>query len=195
MGAAFVPSLTTDLADVSATAPATGQVLVYSGSPAKWTATPQSSLAAGALSTAFASDRVLVGQGTGVPATDALLAWDTANHRLGIGGPPSNDLTVRQSTDSQSGGGIAVTRANGTTTTYLIQGGDDFFYNLSTGVGVKFYASGGLALVVGNAGVGFNGASQVARGTITGSRSGNAALANLLTYLASRGDITDNTTA
>jgi hypothetical protein len=45
------------------------------------------------------------------------------------------------------------------------------------------------------AGVGFNGTDPVAKGTITGSRGGNAALAALLTYLASRGDITDSSTA
>lgn len=43
--------------------------------------------------------------------------------------------------------------------------------------------------------IGLNGSAPVAKGTITGSRGGNVALANLLTYLASRGDITDSTTA
>jgi hypothetical protein len=43
--------------------------------------------------------------------------------------------------------------------------------------------------------LGLNGAAPVAKGVITGSRGGNAALASLLTYLASRGDITDSTTA
>lgn len=43
--------------------------------------------------------------------------------------------------------------------------------------------------------IGLNGATPVAKGTITGSRGGNAALASLLTYLASRGDIIDNSTA
>lgn len=47
--------------------------------------------------------------------------------------------------------------------------------------------------IVGN--VGFNGSAPVAKGTITGSRGGNAAVASLITYLASRGDITDSTTA
>ncbi len=41
--------------------------------------------------------------------------------------------------------------------------------------------------------LGLNGSSPVAKGTITGSRGGNAALASLLTYLASRGDIVDST--
>jgi hypothetical protein len=63
----------------------------------------------------------------------------------------------------------------------------------SAGVlGVSNGSSGDGALRVGN--VGFNGTNPVAQGTITGSRGGNAALANLLTYLASRGDIIDSTT-
>jgi hypothetical protein len=51
----------------------------------------------------------------------------------------------------------------------------------------------GNVTFVGN--VGFNGSAPVAKGTITGSRSSGTALASLLTYLASRGDITDSTTA
>lgn len=43
--------------------------------------------------------------------------------------------------------------------------------------------------------VGFHGAAPVGQATVTGSRGGNAALASLLTALAARGDIIDNTTA
>jgi hypothetical protein len=43
--------------------------------------------------------------------------------------------------------------------------------------------------------LGFHGATPVAKQTVTGSRGGNAALANLLTALANLGLITDNTTA
>lgn len=43
--------------------------------------------------------------------------------------------------------------------------------------------------------VGFFGTAPVAKGAITGSRGGNAALASLLTYLASLGLITDSSTA
>jgi hypothetical protein len=43
-------------------------------------------------------------------------------------------------------------------------------------------------------GVGFNGSAAIAKPTITGSRAGNAALASLLTALASYGLITDSTT-
>lgn len=63
---------------------------------------------------------------------------------------------------------------------------------------IEWYQTNNLHVngALGHAGtkVGLNGAAPVTKGTITGSRSGNAALANLLTYLASRGDITDSTT-
>jgi hypothetical protein len=51
----------------------------------------------------------------------------------------------------------------------------------------------GSAMIAGA--VGFNGAIPLAKPTITGSRGGNAALADLLTQLASYGLITDSTTA
>ncbi len=44
-------------------------------------------------------------------------------------------------------------------------------------------------------GIGLNGSTPVAKPTVTGSRGGNAALASLLSALASRGDITNSTTA
>lgn len=43
--------------------------------------------------------------------------------------------------------------------------------------------------------IGLNGATPVAKGDITGARDDGTALASLLTYLASRGDLLDNTTA
>jgi hypothetical protein len=55
--------------------------------------------------------------------------------------------------------------------------------------------TGAARLRVSKTGVGVNGSAPVAKGTITGSRGGNAALASLLAYLASRGDIVDSTTA
>lgn len=53
---------------------------------------------------------------------------------------------------------------------------------------------GATKVTIGGSTLGFWG-SAVAKGTVTGSRGGNAALASLLTYLASRGDLTDSTTA
>lgn len=64
-----------------------------------------------------------------------------------------------------------------------------------TGGGVLQDGGGANKVQTNTTGIGFNAATPVAKGTITGSRGANAALASLLTYLASRGDITDSTTA
>ena len=53
--------------------------------------------------------------------------------------------------------------------------------------------SGGMVSLAGNFAV--NGATPPAKPTVTGSRGGNAALASLLTALASYGLIVDGTTA
>jgi hypothetical protein len=50
-------------------------------------------------------------------------------------------------------------------------------------------------IVANGTGIGFFGATPVAKPTVTGSRGGNAALASALTALASEGLITDSTTA
>lgn len=55
---------------------------------------------------------------------------------------------------------------------------------------ISFRSDGSMA-----SGVGFHGSNPKAKPTITGSRGGNAALASLLTQLASYGLITDSTTA
>lgn len=44
-------------------------------------------------------------------------------------------------------------------------------------------------------GLGVHGTTPIAKGAVTGSRGGNAALASLLTYLATRGHLTDSTSA
>lgn len=75
-----------------------------------------------------------------------------------------------------------------TTGNFLIGTAADSGYKLNVNGTGRF--SGALSC----ANVGFNGSAPVAKGTITGSKSGNAALDSLLTYLASRGDITDSTT-
>ncbi|MBK8772265.1 MAG: hypothetical protein IPM06_17835 [Rhizobiales bacterium] len=63
------------------------------------------------------------------------------------------------------------------------------------GGGITLSSSGGVAIAINSTGIGFNGASPVAKPTITGSRGGNAALASLLTGLATSGHITNSTTA
>lgn len=57
---------------------------------------------------------------------------------------------------------------------------------------IDLYVGSSYAAGFGANTTGFNGATPVAKGTITGSRGGNAALASLLTYLASTGLITDS---
>lgn len=61
--------------------------------------------------------------------------------------------------------------------------------NVEIGVGASFAAGFGVNTV------GFCGTTPVSKPTVTGSRGGNAALASLLTALASTGLITDSTTA
>lgn len=60
---------------------------------------------------------------------------------------------------------------------------------------IRLAAGGSNKIIVGPAGVGFHGVAASARPTITGSRGGNAALADLLTKLAATGLITDSTSA
>jgi len=56
--------------------------------------------------------------------------------------------------------------------------------------------SGNVRIEVDDTGFAFNASAPVAKGTITGARDEpEGALANLLAYLASRGDIINNTTA
>jgi hypothetical protein len=61
-------------------------------------------------------------------------------------------------------------------------------------VQVATTGSQATAIEANTTGIGLNGATPVAKGTISGSKSDGTALASLLTYLASRGDITDSTT-
>jgi hypothetical protein len=64
-----------------------------------------------------------------------------------------------------------------------------------TGLTVNLRASGTTKLTIDGTGIGFYGAATAAKPTVTGSRGGNAALASLLTGLASQGLITDSSTA
>lgn len=70
---------------------------------------------------------------------------------------------------------------------------DVIVYNDGTGTG-QLFSGGTLKFAWGTNGVGFN-AGTVSKPTVTGSRGGNAALASLLTGLATQGLITDSSTA
>jgi hypothetical protein len=104
----------------------------------------------------------------------------------------SNDprFTLQRSDDTQPED-VTDIRGSWATSTHGSRAGKAEWgvYSVTTfQVGVTIEAnSGGVR-------VGFNGATPVAKPTITGSRGGNAALANLLAALASRGDLTDSTT-
>lgn len=69
-----------------------------------------------------------------------------------------------------------------------------FIYNHSTDVLTARAASADRLQITGT-GIGFNGTAAIAKPTVTGAKASNAALASLLTQLASYGLITDSTTA
>lgn len=73
--------------------------------------------------------------------------------------------------------------------------GDSTFCLRDRTAGAKRITITAAGAITFNASVGFNGTAAIAKPTITGSRAGNAALASLLTALASYGLITDSTTA
>lgn len=64
-----------------------------------------------------------------------------------------------------------------------------------TGLSVSFRATNTVRLSVDSNGIGFFGATPIAKPNVSGSRGGNAALASLLTSLAALGLISDGTTA
>jgi hypothetical protein len=78
----------------------------------------------------------------------------------------------------------------------LTAGSPEDFVNFLFGTGQQqFWCQNVKNLSLGPAAIGFYGTSPQTKQTITGSRGGNAALASLLTALASTGLITDSTTA
>ena len=78
----------------------------------------------------------------------------------------------------------------------LTAGSPQDFVNFLFGTGQQqFWCQNVKNLSLGPAAIGFYGTSPQTKQTITGSRGGNAALASLLTALASTGLITDSTTA
>jgi hypothetical protein len=74
-------------------------------------------------------------------------------------------------------------------------GSDDIEYYLYGTGNQRFMVNGTRPLTIGADAIGFYGTSPIAKPTVTGSRGGNAALADLLTELANLGLITDSTSA
>lgn len=70
-----------------------------------------------------------------------------------------------------------------------------WLYRVGTGDTHRFQANASVYFEVGEATIGFYGATPASKPTVTGSRGGNAALADLLTELATLGLITDSSSA
>lgn len=160
--------------------------------------------------------------GPSVPLFDSLLRVDASasgSPKLSAVGSATNIGILVQ---TKGTGGVSFARGDsatcfrvaggsGTATTYLeaaagsggatitARGSDTNADVILTGkgtAGVNILDGGGASKLRANTtGIGFNASTPIAKPAITGSRSGNAALANLLTQLANYGLITDSTTA
>lgn len=95
--------------------------------------------------------------------------------------------------------GFRILRGNSgaNTTTNLLHRGTGSLQIKSedAGGGISLLTSAATRITMNDTGIGFFGASAAAKPTITGSRGGNAALADLLTELATLGLITDSSSA
>lgn len=133
--------------------------------------------------------------GSGVGDTDVTLNYDTkgaGTHNFKTGGVLQlaiGNVAGTNALQAQAGNGFGLIKTIGSgDPSVIIHGG---------GAGGVVLQDGGAAtkFAINTTGIGFNGATPIAKPTITGSRSGNAGLASLLTALALRGDLTDSTTA
>lgn len=88
----------------------------------------------------------------------------------------------------QLGPGLSVVRIGSTTAEMILDAGTDLFIRVSNQANTVFRAGPGQTLA-------FHGTAPQAKQSISGSRGGNAALADLLTKLAAIGLITDGTSA
>lgn len=144
-------------------------------------------------------DRVRWGIGPGIGPTSVNDYYQITRSSLSAGlvleGP---GLRVRAGTANVNGLDIAGGNA-GQSITLAAYGADANIGIAAQGKGTgtsRLRAGDGTDKVMwSNAGVGFHGTNPVAKQTITGSRGGNAALADLLTKLAAIGIITDGTSA
>jgi hypothetical protein len=169
------------------------------------------SIAIGSVVTSATEGSVLFAGAAGVLAQDnAGLFWDDANNRLGIGtATPAVDLSVKPDTDAAVILGRA--RFDSRTTDQLhvshvdMTGTNDFavrqlatggtLVSCASGLSLALQYNGTTRISIGATGIGFYGTANAAKQAPTGSRGGNAALASLLTALATIGLITDSTSA
>jgi hypothetical protein len=152
------------------------------------------------------------------------LFWDNSNGRLGVGtASPGQRLSLANNSVLEIGvsnagsgaAGLKLWRTTGSPTlgyewgyiycmndgavtggqeTLHIQGRNLLLETSAGTAAVAIDSSQNIRLGATGTSIGFLGATAVARQNITGSRGGNAALASLLTALASFGLITDSTT-
>lgn len=115
--------------------------------------------------------------------------FQDSNSAYGIIGLPSWDRTYfylqNAALSTASAANAALAQSSGGATILNCASGQDLYIRVNNSTVFQANATG----------IGVNGTAPVAKPNITGSRGGNAALANLLTALASVGHITDSTTA
>lgn len=126
---------------------------------------------------------------------------DSSNSSLELYGAGANFVRIG------NGNGVHLIAGTGTAGTYVnniravgsTTGNSCVLLSEGTDANVAFQVrgkgTGGVQIEQSGGRVGFYGTTAAAKGTITGSRGGNAALASLLTQLATHGLITDSTTA
>lgn len=102
-----------------------------------------------------------------------------------VGGTASDSVLLLRGNASQSGNYLTTQTSGGSALTTIGTNGELTVRQGTSTVRLQTNATG----------IGFFGVTPVARPAVTGSRGGNAALASLLTQLASLGLITDSTTA
>jgi Protein of unknown function (DUF3168)/Head domain of trimeric autotransporter adhesin len=150
-------------------------------------ATAASGIAIGNTATCNQASSAAIGSGVTLAANE--MSFGCVN---GLGAVAGTRLTGHSSTQPRSMAQTLCTWVNSTDAARLVRVRHlvNDFNNPITGLEYLRAETNGTAAMIG-----FFGAAAVARPTITGSRGGNAALASLLTALASLGLVTDSTTA
>lgn len=142
---------------------------------------------------AFIGDRLILRN------TDKETPAAEINQKPSSGVAEADALYVRNWSPSGSSRGLAVISENSAQPAVHVQGAGALLRLVdATGATKAEVANDGTTTVSGGlsvaGSVAFNGATVAAQPTVTGSRGGNAALASLLTALASTGLIIDGTT-
>lgn len=125
----------------------------------------------------------------------SFIGVDTSNV-FTFGGTQVGGVYMRQPAGSNGGliGDSWLIRESGTTTRVTWTVAAATIWNAASATSMDFQYNGASRFKYDSTGIGFFAAAPVAKPTVSGSRGGNAALASLLTSLASLGLITDSTT-